>query len=224
MKQYWHEVSNEEKREISNKADYAKFLLAQKIKTYYRPDWCRHEMALDLEEGCKALLAGRVYAPDHCLDCWNLIEMDNPKESEHDPLLDQVDVLEDVNPDDKQFDAPTLLKEPEDYRRFYADKPHCELVNKIIQLSRTCEWWYEQNESLHKSLENHHNSLKGHDKKIANLHKIISKQQLKIERQAENITTLLHLYTSGKRSKSHKKLREKYRALKAAYQSLKGSN
>lgn len=62
------------------------------------------------------------------------------------------------------------------------------------------------------------------ERKVKNLHKIISKQQLKIERQAENITTLLHLYTSGKRSKSHKKLREKYRELKAAYQSLKGSN
>ncbi len=57
--------------------------------------------------------------------------------------------------------------------------------------------------------------LKERDKKIANLHKVIAKQQLKIQRQAENITTLLHLYTSGKRSKSHKKLREKYRALKA---------
>ena len=102
----------------------------------------------------------------------------------------------------------TSLITAEDYHRFYADKPNYELVNKIIELSRTCEWWYEQNESLHKSLENPQNSLKGRDKKIANLHKIISKQQLKIERQAENITTLLHLYTSGKRSKSHKKLRE----------------
>ena len=62
------------------------------------------------------------------------------------------------------------------------------------------------------------------ERKVVNLHKIISKQQLKIERQAENITTLLHLYTSGKRRKSPKKLREKYRLLKAAYQSLKGSN
>jgi septal ring factor EnvC (AmiA/AmiB activator) len=52
-------------------------------------------------------------------------------------------------------------------------------------------------------------------KKIDNLHKVISKQQLKIEHQRENIGTLLQLYTSGKRSKAHKKLREKYRALKA---------
>ena len=55
---------------------------------------------------------------------------------------DKVDKQEDIIPDDKQFDAPILLKEPEDYHRFYADKPHCELVNKIIELSRTCEWWY----------------------------------------------------------------------------------
>ena len=164
-------------------------------------------------------LAGRNAATQNYADALHKILL-----LEHDPLLDRVDVLEDIIPDDKPFDVPTLLKEPEDYHRFYEDKPHCELVNKIIELSRTCEWWYEQNESLHKSFENHQDSLKGRDKKIVNLHKIISKQQLKIERQAENITTLLHLYTSGKRSKSHKKLREKYRALKAAYQSLKGSN
>lgn len=115
----------------------------------------------------------------------------------------------------------TSLITAEDYHRFYADKPNYELVNKIIELSRTCEWWYEQNESFHKSLENLQNSLKGRDKKIANLHKIISKQQLKIERQAENITTLLHLYTSGKRSKSYKKLREKYRLLKASFNEWK---
>ena len=59
------------------------------------------------------------------------------------------------------------------------------------------------------------------ERKVVNLHKIISKQQLKIEWQAENITTLLHLYTSGKRSKSHKKLREKYRLLKASFNDWK---
>jgi hypothetical protein len=51
--------------------------------------------------------------------------------------------------------------------------------------------------------------------KVENLHKLIEKEQLKIEHQRENIGTLLQLYTSGKRSKAHKKLREKYRALKA---------
>lgn len=50
--------------------------------------------------------------------------------------------------------------------------------------------------------------------KIENLHNVISKQQLKIEHQRENIATLLYLYTSGKRSKAHKKLREKYKELK----------
>ena len=59
---------------------------------------------------------------------------------------------------------------------------------------------------------------------VANLYKVISKQQMKIQRQAENISTLLHLYTSGERSQAHKKLREKYRALKAAYKSLTGDN
>lgn len=62
------------------------------------------------------------------------------------------------------------------------------------------------------------------ERKVANLHKVITKQQTKIAHQRENIAMLSYLYTSGKRSKSHKKLREKYRALKAAYQSLTGSD
>jgi uncharacterized coiled-coil protein SlyX len=59
------------------------------------------------------------------------------------------------------------------------------------------------------------------ENKIRNLHKVIAKQQLKIQRQAENLTILLDLYTSGKRSKSHKKLREKYRTLKASFNEWK---
>ena len=59
------------------------------------------------------------------------------------------------------------------------------------------------------------------ENKNRNLQKVIAKQQVKIQRQAENITTLLHLYTSGKRSKSHKKLREKYRLLKASFNEWK---
>ena len=42
------------------------------------------------------------------------------------------------------------------------------------------------------------------ENKIRNLHKVIAKQQLKIQRQSENLAILLDLYTSGKRSKSHK--------------------
>ena len=60
--------------------------------------------------------------------------------------------------------------------------------------------------------------------KVANLHKVISKLQTKVARQKENITTLLHLYTSGKRSKSHKKLREKYRALNARIAELEAES
>ena len=59
------------------------------------------------------------------------------------------------------------------------------------------------------------------ENKIRNLHKVIAKQQLKIQRQSENLTILLDLYTSGKRSKSHKKLREKYRLLKASFNEWK---
>lgn len=59
------------------------------------------------------------------------------------------------------------------------------------------------------------------ENKNRNLHKVIAKQQAKIQRQAENLTILLDLYTSGKRSKSHKKLREKYRLLKASFNEWK---
>ena len=58
------------------------------------------------------------------------------------------------------------------------------------------------------------------ERKAVNLHKIIEKQQLKIQRQAENISTLLHLYTSGERSQAHKRLREKYKSLKKTYRVL----
>lgn len=46
----------------------------------------------------------------------------------------------------------------------------------------------------------------------------------KITRQAENIASLLHLYTSGKRSKSHKMLRKKYRLMKQRIENLRIEN
>jgi len=58
------------------------------------------------------------------------------------------------------------------------------------------------------------------ERKVANLHKVIAKQQIKIQRQAENISTLLHLYTSGERSQAHKRLREKYKCLKKTHRIL----
>lgn len=113
------------------------------------------------------------------------------------------------------IDTPTRLITPEDYYTFYANSNRRELIYEIIHLSAQCESQNEWAESHLQEVETKNRLLKERDKKIANLHKVIAKQQLKIQRQAENITTLLHLYTSGKRSKSHKKLREKYRALKA---------
>lgn len=55
------------------------------------------------------------------------------------------------------------------------------------------------------------------ERKVENLHKIIEKQQLKIQRQAENISTLLDLYTGGEQSRAHEKLKEKYEYLKKIY-------
>lgn len=83
-----------------------------------------------------------------------------------------------------------------------------ELISEIKRLAEENQLYAENEVSFEKKI-----LVLGN--KVKNLHKVITKQQLKIQRQAENITTLLHLYTSGKRSKSHKRLREKYRALKA---------
>jgi len=55
------------------------------------------------------------------------------------------------------------------------------------------------------------------DKKIANLHKVITKQSLKIERQAERITMLEALYSGTKRSKKAATIKAKYKALKQAW-------
>ena len=92
-----------------------------------------------------------------------------------------------------------------------------ELISEIKRLAEECQNTKAELESLEHSLECHKNEIRGRDKKIANLHKVIEKQRLKIQRQTETITTLLHLYTSGKRCKAHKRLREKYRLLKASF-------
>lgn len=83
------------------------------------------------------------------------------------------------------------------------------LTKIVIQEAKT--------ESLKHSLECNKEGIQNRDKTIANLHKVIEKQRLKIQRQAETITILSHLYTSGKRCKAHKRLREKYRLLKASF-------
>ena len=106
-----------------------------------------------------------------------------------------------------------MSEETIDYRNWYRE----ELIGEIKRLAEENQLYAENEVRFVKKILAINN-------KVANLHKVISKLQTKVARQKENITTLLHLYTSGKRSKSHKKLREKYRLLKAAYQSLKGSN
>ena len=56
--------------------------------------------------------------------------------------------------------------------------------------------------------------VKNAEIKITNLHKIISKQQLRISRQANRITELEALWAGTKCSKTHRKLKEKYAILK----------
>jgi hypothetical protein len=100
--------------------------------------------------------------------------------------------------------AKWIEVDPKRYMELGMVPPEDALKEEIIQLKAIVADY----EAQFKSSDN----LKA---KINNLHKVIAKQQLKIEHQRENIGTLLQLYTSGKRSKAHKKLREKYRVLKA---------
>ena len=97
-----------------------------------------------------------------------------------------------------------MSEETIDYRNWYRE----ELIGEIKRMAEENQLYAENEVRFVKKILALNN-------KVANLHKVISKLQTKVARQKENITTLLHLYTSGKRSKSHKKLREKYRALKA---------
>lgn len=89
-----------------------------------------------------------------------------------------------------------------------------ELIDEIKRL-------VEDNQLQARRVDDAHERAVTFENKNRNLHKVINKQQVKIKRQAEQITTLSHLYTSGKRSKSHKKLREKYRLLKASFNEWK---
>ena len=105
-----------------------------------------------------------------------------------------------------------------------AIKNYVDALRKISSLEHEIRSWCRDMSTICDQFDDGNKRVIEAERKVANLHKVISKQQMKIQRQAENISTLLHLYTSGERSQAHKKLREKYRALKAAYKSLTGDN
>jgi hypothetical protein len=127
-------------------------------------------------------------------------------------IKEQLDVME-------KFEKAECSSSPEYLAgRNAATQNYADALHKILLLEHEiCSWCKDMSAVF----DDGKKRVIEAERKVKNLHKIISKQQLKIERQAENITTLLHLYTSGKRSKSHKKLREKYRELKEKNEELK---
>lgn len=130
-------------------------------------------------------------------------------------INEQLDVME-------KFEKAECSSSPEYLAgRNAATQNYADALHKILLLEHEiCPWCRD----MIAVLDDGKKRVIEAERKVVNLHKVITKQQTKIAHQREHLTILSHLYTSGKRSKSHKKLREKYRALKVAYQSLKGSN
>ena len=100
-----------------------------------------------------------------------------------------------------------------------ATQNYPDALRKILLLEHENRLWCTDMSTVCYQFDDKKRAIEA-ERKVANLRVVIAKQQLKIQRQAENITTLLQLYTSGKRSKSHKRLREKYKCLKKTYRVL----
>ena len=93
-------------------------------------------------------------------------------------------------------------------------------LRKILLLEHEIRSWCKDMSTICEQFDDDKKRAIEAERKVANLRGVIAKQQLKIQRQAENISTLLHLYTSGERSQAHKRLREKYKCLKKTYRIL----
>lgn len=90
-------------------------------------------------------------------------------------------------------------------------------LRKILLLEHEIRSWCKDMSTVCDQFDDDKKRAIEAERKVANLHKVISKQQLKIQRQAENISTLLDLYTGGEQSRAHEELKEKYEYLKKIY-------
>ncbi len=127
-------------------------------------------------------------------------------------IKEQLDVME-------KFERAECSSSPEYLAgRNAATQNYADALQKILLLEHEiCSWCRDMSAVFDEGKKR----IIEAERKVVNLHKVISKQQLKIQRQAENISTLLHLYTSGERSQAHKRVREKYKTLKKAYRNLR---
>jgi len=101
-----------------------------------------------------------------------------------------------------------------------AIKNYADALRKILLLEYEIRSWCKDMSPVCEQFDDWKKRAIEAEQRIANLHRVCSKQHTKIQRQAENISTLLHLHTSGERSQAHKRLREKYKSLKKTYRVL----
>ena len=129
-------------------------------------------------------------------------------------IKEQLDVME-------KFEKTECSPSPEYLAgRNAAIQNYADALRKISSLEHEIRSWCKDMSTICDQFDDGNKRVIEAERKVANLHKVIAKQQLKIQRQAENISTLLHLYTSGERSQAHKRLREKYKSLKKTYRIL----
>lgn len=130
-------------------------------------------------------------------------------------IKEQLDVME-------KFEKTECSSSPEYLAgRNAATKNYADALRKIVLLEYEVRSWCRDLSTICDQFDDGQKRAIEAERKVVNLHKVIAKQQLKIQRQAENISTLLHLYTSGERSQAHKRVREKYKTLKKAYRNLR---
>ena len=129
-------------------------------------------------------------------------------------IKEQLDVME-------KFEKTECSPSPEYLAgRNAAIQNYADALRKISSLEHEIRSWCRDMSTVCEQFEDGKKRAIEAERKAANLRKVIAKQQTKIQRQAENISTLLHLHTSGERSQAHKRLREKYKSLKKTYRVL----
>lgn len=126
-------------------------------------------------------------------------------------IKEQLDVME-------KFEKTECSSSPEYLAgRNAATKNYADALRKIVLLEYEVRSWCRDLSTICDQFDDGQKRAIEAERKVANLHKVIEKQQLKIQRQAENISRLLDLYTGGEQSRAHEKLKEKYEYLKKIY-------
>lgn len=65
-KRYWHELTEEEQQAVMKRNNYT---IADFVKEFCQPDWCRYPGALRGMMGCVSLVDGYVRDSSYCKAC-----------------------------------------------------------------------------------------------------------------------------------------------------------